>query len=117
MPIGQLERAALAGRGELHPQSLLGRQVYWTALGDDKERQVTAKALNRTIPYLRPLLSQRLMLRRVPELKFQYDESIAAADRIEQIIQELHTEREAHPELNALVDSPVPPKATDDPRK
>ncbi len=92
-------------------------RVYWTALGDDKERQATAKALNRTIPYLRHLLSQRLMLRRVPELKFQYDESIAAADRIEQIIQELHTEREAHPELNALVDSPAPPKATDDPLK
>jgi hypothetical protein len=33
MPIGQLERAAQAGRGELYPQSLLGRQVYWTALG------------------------------------------------------------------------------------
>ncbi len=35
MPIGQLERAALAGRGDLYPQSLLGRQVYWTALGED----------------------------------------------------------------------------------
>lgn len=34
MPIGQLERAALGGRGELYPQSLLGRQVYWTALGE-----------------------------------------------------------------------------------
>lgn len=34
MPIGQLERAALAGRGELYPQALLGRQVYWTALGE-----------------------------------------------------------------------------------
>ena len=33
MPIGQLERAAQSGRGELYPQSLLGRQVYWTALG------------------------------------------------------------------------------------
>ena len=33
MPIGQLERAALAGRGELYPQSLLARQVYWTAIG------------------------------------------------------------------------------------
>jgi hypothetical protein len=34
MPIGQLERAALAGRGDLYPQSLLGRQVYWTAVGE-----------------------------------------------------------------------------------
>ena len=34
MPIGELERAAQSGRGELYPQSLLGRQVYWTALGE-----------------------------------------------------------------------------------
>jgi hypothetical protein len=34
MPIGQLERAAATGRGDLYPQSLLGRQVYWTALGE-----------------------------------------------------------------------------------
>ena len=34
MPIGALERAARAGRGELYPQSLLGRQIYWTALGE-----------------------------------------------------------------------------------
>ena len=34
MPIGQLERAALTGRGDLYPQSLLGRQVYWTAFGE-----------------------------------------------------------------------------------
>ena len=38
MPIGQLERAARAGRGELYPQSLLGRQVYWTVVGEfDRE--------------------------------------------------------------------------------
>jgi F5/8 type C domain len=34
MPIGQLERAALTARSDLYPQSLLGRQVYWTVLGD-----------------------------------------------------------------------------------
>ena len=34
MPIGRLERAAMAGRGDLYPQSLLERQVYWTVLGE-----------------------------------------------------------------------------------
>jgi ribosome-binding factor A len=90
-------------------------RVYWTALGDAKEREKTAKALNRTVPYLRHLLSQRLTLRRAPEVKFQFDESVAAQDRIEQIIQELHTERDAHPELNALVEEPAPEPAKDEP--
>lgn len=39
MPIGQLERAARAGRGDLYPQSLLGRQVYWTALGEVRQTE------------------------------------------------------------------------------
>lgn len=39
MPIGQLERAARAGRGDLYPQSLLGRQVYWTVLGEFEQTE------------------------------------------------------------------------------
>ena len=84
-------------------------RAYWTVLGEGKERTETSKALNRAVPYLRHLLSQRLTLRRAPELKFQYDESVAAHDRIERIIQDLHVEREAHPELKALVDTPAEP--------
>jgi ribosome-binding factor A len=88
-------------------------RVYWTALGEARERAATAKALDRTVPYLRHLLSQRLTLRRAPEIKFQYDESVAAQDRIERIIQDLHTERAEHPELDALVAPPDPPKDDD----
>jgi hypothetical protein len=39
MPIGQLERAARAGRADLYPQSLLGRQVYWTIVGEADEAE------------------------------------------------------------------------------
>ena len=80
-------------------------RVYWTMLDDEpKARKETVKALSRTAPFLRHLLSQRLTLRRTPEIKFQYDESVAAQDRIEKIIQDLHAEREEHPELDALVE-------------
>ncbi len=70
-------------------------RAYWTILGDDKERTKTAKALERAAPYLRHLLSGRMSLRRVPELKFQFDESVAAQDRIERILQDLKAEEEA----------------------
>jgi ribosome-binding factor A len=91
-------------------------RVYWTTLAEGQERQKTAAALDRTIPYLRRLLSQRLTLRRVPDVKFHYDESVAAQDRIERIIQGLHEERKAHPELEALAD-PAPGDGSDDPTK
>ena len=88
-------------------------RVYWTVLGESKERSETARALARAAPYLRHLLSQRLTLRRSPEIRFQYDESVADQDRIERIIQDLHTERAEHPELNDLADAPEPSKKDD----
>lgn len=34
MPIGELERAAGRARADLYPQTLRGKQAYWTALGE-----------------------------------------------------------------------------------
>ena len=67
-------------------------RVYWTIMGEAAERQKTAKALERAAPFIRHLLSERLTLRRSPEVKFIFDESVAAQDRIERIIQEIHAE-------------------------
>jgi ribosome-binding factor A len=67
-------------------------RVYWTILGDAEERKKTAKALERAAPYVRHLLAERLTLRRSPEVKFIFDESVAAQDRIEKILQDIHAE-------------------------
>jgi ribosome-binding factor A len=65
-------------------------RVFYTALGDEKARRATARALERARPFLRRQIGERLRLRRVPELEFRYDMSIEHQDRIEQILQELH---------------------------
>lgn len=65
-------------------------RVYWTILGDAKERQKTQKALERATGFVRHLLAERLSLRRSPEVKFIYDESVAAQQRVEEIIHEIH---------------------------
>jgi len=64
-------------------------RVYYTALGDEKTRRNSERALERAIPFLRRQIGSRLRLKRVPELKFTYDESIAGQDRIEQLLNEL----------------------------
>jgi len=76
---------------KVSPDLQLAR-AYYTMMGDEKARRDTAKALGRATPFLRRQLGQRLRLRRVPELQFFYDESIAHTDRIEQILQELKAE-------------------------
>src|SRR5579872_4843169 len=65
-------------------------RVYYTALGDDRTRRTTARALDRATPFLRRQIGSRLRLRRVPELEFLYDDSIAGQDRIEQLLKEIH---------------------------
>ena len=66
-------------------------RVFYTALGDDKTRAASGQALGRAIPFLRRQIGSRLRLRRVPDLTFVYDESIAGQDRIEQLLKEIRT--------------------------
>lgn len=65
-------------------------RVLFTALGDEKTRAASGRALERAAPFLRRKLGARLRLRRAPEIIFIYDDSIAGQDRIEQILSELH---------------------------
>lgn len=78
-------------RVQVSPDLQLAR-VFYTALGDEKTRAATGRALERAAPFLRRQIGTRLRLKRTPELTFLYDESIAGQDRIEQILNELHQE-------------------------
>jgi ribosome-binding factor A len=68
-------------------------RVFYTALGDAKAQRDSTRALERATPFLRRQIGARLRLKRTPELKFIYDDSIAGQDRIEQILNELHDAR------------------------
>jgi ribosome-binding factor A len=70
-------------------------RVFYTSLGDDKARKETRLALDRALPFLRRQLGRHLRLRRVPELVFQFDESVESQERIERILLDLKAEREA----------------------
>ena len=73
---------------KVSPDLTLAR-AYWTIMGDAKSRKETSKALERATPFLRRQIAGRLRLKRVPELAFQYDESIAREERIETLLQEI----------------------------
>jgi ribosome-binding factor A len=78
-------------------------RVFYTALGDEKVRRNSARALERATRFLRRQIGARLRLKRVPELRFLYDDSIAGQDRIEQLLRDLH-----------VTESPPPDEATDE---
>jgi ribosome-binding factor A len=83
-------------------------RVFYTSLGDEKARKETAKALARATPFLRRQIGGVLTLRRVPELEFRFDESIAHQDRIEQILRDLHEEEAQRAAGNATAAVPAP---------
>src|SRR3989338_8138188 len=72
-------------RVEVSPDLQLAR-IFYTALGDQGTRRASARALERAVPFLRRQVGSRLRLRRVPELRFFYDESIEGQDRIERLL-------------------------------
>jgi ribosome-binding factor A len=91
-------------RVQVTPDLQIAR-VFYTSLGDPKARTETARALQRATGFFRRQVGSRLQLRRVPEIEFRFDESIAHQDRIEQILRDLHEE---DAQRAASVESPAP---------
>ena len=59
--------------------------VWVTALQPDRSREVVV-ALKAMAKEFRHELAQRMRLRRVPELRFKYDDSIDKGERIDQLL-------------------------------
>jgi ribosome-binding factor A len=96
-------------RVKVSPDLQLAR-VYYTTMGDAAARQATAQALARATPFLRRHIGARIRLRRVPELRFEFDRSVEHQDRVERILLDLQAERDARQ------DHPEPPADPADPK-
>lgn len=67
-------------------------KVYLTVLGSKKEVGNTFKALEKAKGFIKSELGSRMRLRIIPDLTFEYDESIEYGNKIERMIQDLHKE-------------------------
>jgi len=92
-------------RVKVSPDLQLAR-AYYTILGDEKAREETDKALTRATPFLRRQIGARIRLRRVPELRFEFDRSVENQDRIERILIDLQAERDAREAGGTEPDAP-----------
>ena len=66
-------------------------KVYFTNL-IDKDRDKVTKALNKASGFIRGKLFDTVEIRKMPELTFVYDESIAYGNKIEKIIEDINQE-------------------------
>ena len=67
-------------------------RVFYTAMGDEKERAATRAGLRSARAHLRRVIGGEVRLKTLPDLEFQEDDTIEAAERIEQVLRELHRE-------------------------
>lgn len=63
-------------------------RVYVSVLGDPEERRQTLEALQHASGFFRRLLGERLKLRQIPELAFEFDESLERGARIMRLLRE-----------------------------
>ena len=67
-------------------------RIFVTSLGSDEKKQETLSTLASASGFLRNELFKRLRLRHIPELSFQWDDSIEQGDHLLQLIDEVTTD-------------------------
>ena len=70
-------------------------------LGDEKARQNALKGLQSAAGYIRRELAQRLRLRKMPELHFEYDKGLDATERVARLLFDVKTEQQKIDEARA----------------
>ena len=72
--------------------------VLYTLSGNEDDRRDTSRALRRARSFLRSQLGRRLELRHVPELTFEYDDSVERTDRLALLFKQIESEPRSEPE-------------------
>ena len=66
--------------------------IYISVLGNDSEKEGTLKGLDKAKGFIRSEIGKRIRLRVVPEIEFEFDESIAYGNRIETLLTQVNNE-------------------------
>jgi len=69
-------------------------KVWYSIIGDPREQKSTAKALERSAPYIRHVLRKRLSIKVIPQVIFEYDDTPKKASRIDKLLLDIEKERE-----------------------
>lgn len=68
--------------------------VYYTVMGEERERKATRAGLRSAAPRLRGEIGRQIRLRFLPDLDFREDESRERGDRVEELIREIRRREE-----------------------
>ena len=67
--------------------------VFYTALGDDKERAATRAGLRSASAHLRSVLGRQVRLKFTPELEFLEDVGLSQVERVAELLRKIERSR------------------------
>lgn len=73
---------------------LRNARVYYSVLGDAEQRESTAAALARASTRIRAATGERVRLKYLPKIDFEFDESVDRGIRMDQLLRDLGGEHE-----------------------
>lgn len=68
-------------------------KVFFSTTGNEQEREQTIIGLKSATGYIKRELGERLELRYIPEIVFQYDPSLEYGSRVLKVIDEINKEK------------------------
>jgi ribosome-binding factor A len=76
-------------------------RVFYTVLGDEKERRGTAAGLRSARSHLRAVLGGQVRMKFTPELEFEEDPGASGGERVEQLLEQIRAEERGRVEGEA----------------
>ncbi|MBE0582828.1 MAG: 30S ribosome-binding factor RbfA, partial [Desulfofustis sp.] len=70
-------------------RDLSSARIYFTVSDENLDRKEAERGLKSAAPYIRRELGQIMQLRFIPEIRFQYDESIGYGQKIEALLRQV----------------------------
>ncbi|MFC5588385.1 30S ribosome-binding factor RbfA [Sporosarcina soli] len=67
--------------------------IFISVLGKEYEKEETLKGLNKAKGFIRSEIGQRIRLRVTPEIKFEFDDSVAYGNRIDTLLNQVKNEQ------------------------
>lgn len=68
-------------------------RIYFSVLGEEKEKKLALKGLNSAKGYIKGLLGDRIKLRYMPEIEFKIDETLDRTQRIYDLFEKIKKEK------------------------
>ena len=63
--------------------------IFYTVLGDEEQIKTTSANLEEAKGFIKGILGKRLEVRKIPDIRFKYDDSFVQGNRIDEILRSI----------------------------